>query len=338
MRVARLIPWLAAALSLSDCLPADTRPTPASVLLTAEPSAAVTAGVATSDGWTVSFERLLMGVGDARLTTEACVDYENSGGFAATGYSRLFDFSLAGRREVSELYGLGSCGLRFRLSAPATDDLLSVGVTPADLAFMRIFADDGHAQPGARSSVYLKGHASRGGETKRFEWAFRRQLNAHDCGATTDGGVGPPTELVGGASLTFGIVVHGEELFRETADQGAPLTFDLLASADANGDGEITLLELSKVPAPPPLILFLDPARADDAGDGDAGDSGPHKGDGGTHAGDGGPAGDAGDGGLTAGAETLEDLVYDHLLTKVFTLGDAACTAEARGRGRGGGG
>ena len=81
-RGARILPWIVAALSLSECLPADTRPTPASLVLTAEASAAMTAGVATSDGWQITFERLLMGVGRARLKSRGdtppyddCTDY-----------------------------------------------------------------------------------------------------------------------------------------------------------------------------------------------------------------------------------------------------------------------
>src|SRR6185369_702636 len=67
MRDVVKIGWalLAAIGPFAGCLPGDIRPTPAVIHFTVEPSAAVTEGVMTADGWRISFEKLLVGLGGA---------------------------------------------------------------------------------------------------------------------------------------------------------------------------------------------------------------------------------------------------------------------------------
>src|SRR6185503_16712943 len=102
-------------------------PTPALIHLTARASGAVKDGVSTADGWQLSFERLLVGLGSASLEGSAggsaCVSY------ADARYDRLFDFAALGApQKLSEVYGLGACSLWFRLRSPSTDALLEQGV------------------------------------------------------------------------------------------------------------------------------------------------------------------------------------------------------------------
>jgi hypothetical protein len=241
---------------LANCLPGDIRPTPATVHMTAEGSAAVTSGLTTDDGWKITFERLLVGIGDATLGGSSCDDY------ADARYDRLFDFTVKGPQKLSDLYGVGACRLRLRLRVPAFDALLQEGVSTADLALMRTAGDDAFAKA-TGVSVYVRGHAAQGAVTKHFEWKFRLGFSLHDCGSDV-GDAGSPApdagdtgdagtlDLVGGAAPSIDVVVHGEELFRNTAHDGAPLFFDGIAIADINDDQAITLDELAKVPTPLP--------------------------------------------------------------------------------------
>lgn len=286
----------ALALLLYGCLPGDTRPPPGSVFLTAEPSAAVQAGVATADGWQISFERLLVGIGDARLGNDACTSYANA------GYERLFDLVAAqGPQKISEVFALGACGLQLRLRYPGVDALRGQGVSAQDLAFMRVPDSDAYVT-GRGTSVFVRGQAARGAEVKRFAWAFRQGYTLHDCpvaGAGVDAGLVTDITLHGNDARRIAVVIHGEELFRERASDDAPLRFDAIAGADTDGDQDITLDELAKVPGPPPEA----------------------------------------DAGLTSGSDggmlTLADLLYLTLVPRMVRVGGSdACLSELRGRPR----
>lgn len=245
-----LAPGAAAALLSMGCLPGDLRPTPAVIHFSAEPSAADTEGFTTVDGWHISFEKLLVGLGGAGVNGNEplCARYANG------GYERLFDLTVPGKQKLSDVYALGTCSLRFRLRTPGSDALLGEGVTAADLDFMRV--EDGDAvTPRGSKSVYLRGRATREAVTRTFEWSFRMDFRLHDCaspGSLEDTGLASVINLRGGEDLSLSVKVHGEELFRERARDDSPLRFDAIAAADADGDQAITLDELLLAPGPEP--------------------------------------------------------------------------------------
>jgi hypothetical protein len=243
--LASLARGAAAALLLAGCLPGDTRPPPAVIHFTVEPSPAVTAGVTTEDGWHIVFEKLLVSLGGAGVDNDGagCTRYANG------GYERLFDFTVPGQQKLSDVYALGTCDLRFSLRSPGSDTLLGKGVTAADLAFMRIEDQDSAGVTG-RKTVHVRGRATREAVTKSFEWSFRVNVRLRHCAGPGGVGVASRVDLHGGQDLPLSIIVHGEELFRERADDESPLRFDVFASADADGDQVITLDELYNLPSP----------------------------------------------------------------------------------------
>ena len=241
----------AAALLLAGCLPGDTRPPPAVIHFTVEPSPAVTKGVTTMDGWHISFERLLIGIGDAGLGSPGNGDgniyYSACTSYANARYERLFDVTVGGRQPLSDIYGLGTCGVSFSVTVPAWRDTpRGAGVSAKDLAFMR---DSAHttAESNHSRSVYVRGQATRDTTTKRFDWSFGVPYFLRGCVGA--GGVGFASDVVltSGAELSLPVVIHGEELFRENRSDESPLRFDALAEADADGDQMITLEELRGV-------------------------------------------------------------------------------------------
>ncbi len=244
----------AAALLLAACLPGDTRPPPAVIHLTVEPSSAVTEGVTTVDGWHISFERLLVGIGDANLgalgdgvgqiDTSVCTSYANA------NYERLFDVTVGGRQTLSDIYGLGTCGVSFSITVPWWRDTpLGAGVSVEDLAFMR---DSTHntVETNRARSMYVRGQATRDTTTKRFEWSFPQWTVFRGCVNADEMGFASDVVLTSGAVLDLPVVVHGEELFRERPSNDSPLRFDSLAAADADGDQMITQEELGLVVVP----------------------------------------------------------------------------------------
>jgi hypothetical protein len=251
----------AAALLLAGCLPGDTRPPPAVIHLTVEPSTAVLEGVTTVDGWHITFERLLIGIGDARLGApgigSAPIYGSDCTGYANANYERLFDVTVGGRQPISDLYGLGRCGVSFGVTVPWDRDTpLGVGVSAEDVAFMR---DSAHltAETNHSRSIFVRGQATRDTTTKRFEWSFGVPYYLRGCVGAGDVGFASDVVLTSGAELPLPVVIHGEELFHETRSDESPLRFDALAAADADGDQVITLEELSGA---------VDPSTEADAG------------------------------------------------------------------------
>jgi len=233
------------------CLPGDARPVPESVYVTAEPSEAVARGFDSADGWRITFDRLLLGVGNVVLTSFSSNDPFQSSPcnyYADAYYDRLFDFTVAGREKVGTVYGLGICGVSFELREPSFRALLGPGVTASDAAAMRTRGSDRYAED-KHVSVVAVGSASRAGETKRFEWRFRRSYIITNC-AIEGGGYATNVELTEAAASEMRLEVRGEELFRALPDDGAEFQFQPMADADADGDGLVTLDELSMAPGP----------------------------------------------------------------------------------------
>lgn len=229
-------------------MPGDLRPEPGSLSVTTTAGATALTGGSTSDGWQLSFERLLAGLGAIQLEGEGC------NGYSEPRYTRLFDFTQPLVREkLGLVYGLGDCELGFELSAPEVDALVGPGVTAADVALMRVAVDDpwrGGAEP---TSVYVEGEATRGSDRKRFAWMFRQEYDIEKCAV-------PGLHLEAGLALAADIVIDPMELFRESAVPGAPHRFQALADHDADADGTITLEELdapAEVEGEPSIAVLL---------------------------------------------------------------------------------
>ena len=349
---------LAAAAAPTGCLPGDTRPEPASILLTVETSAASRDGVKTADGWEITFERGLVSIGDAALDGDACNAYANA------RYERVFSAPTTGAQKLSLVYGLGQCSLRLRLRSPSSDALLGEGASARDLAALREPGTDawsakvagtsggkggpmsGFSGQGGVNGTALRvvGHARKGGIEKRFAWSFRGNVTLKDCGsAAEDGGVTTSLDLHGGDVREIPVTLAPEELFR--LREGAEgLAFEPFAAADANDDGTVTLDELAAVVAPAAADADAGPGEMNDAGKAsghDAGgkDGGAHDG-GGQHAAggkDAGGASAAAAGAWTAGAgaTTLGDLVYLTLAPRTVLVKGATCQVDRQRRGGG---
>jgi hypothetical protein len=324
MRIATIRACVAvASISLVHCLPDDTRPTPGSVLVTVAPSDDVTSGVTTADGWHIVFDKFLIGLGNVTFEdASSCNDYSKLL-LVRSGYIRLFNLTVGGPQKLAISYGLGQCSVRFSMRPASSNAVLASGVSAADLALMQQSTSENGFLEGT-PAAYLEGHASRGVLTKSFAWtflAFRRDADGtailptllqtfRDCGANGDTGTTSlvPTSFVnlqGNQALSLPVTVHGEELFRGAWDDNAPFAFDPIANADADGDGTITLTELSQIPAPP---LFADAGEGGMPSDAavDPEDSGV----------------DAGDAGASA---TFEDFMYASFVQRMIRLAGATC-------------
>jgi hypothetical protein len=231
-----------------SCLPTDTREPPGSILLMV--TSADEPSVTTADGWSITVDRLLLGMGDANLGDANLGRNESCTRYSTSFYRRLLDARSPGDQKLSIMYGLGRCHFYFNIVAPSYDALLGEGVTEADKDRMAgpEFAIRGRVPEGI--AIDLAATATRGPETKRVHWKFGRDgARGLTCGVPPE--PSQPIELQRDVNLTFHIGIRGAALFGDDANPNtATLRFDAIAAADTtygNNDGEITLDELGGV-------------------------------------------------------------------------------------------
>ncbi len=224
---------------LLGCLPEDTRPPPGVVSVTFRGADATIDGVTTSDGWRVTFERVLVSIGSADVEGAGCEEY------ADADYFRILDGRLRTPQKVGLIYGLGTCTFELRARNPENDSLLGEGVTEEDKKLMRDPVTDEHEEL-AGITYWIRGRAERSGVAKSFDWRFRRRRVAYeDC--LVDGASKELT-LRGDETQTVEIRAHAAVLFQDALEHDkAKLRFDPIAAADGNADGVVTLEELEDV-------------------------------------------------------------------------------------------
>ncbi len=309
------------------CLPTDTRTPPGSLYTSVQSSDMTRDGIeasATADGWSITFQRVLVGIGRVNLGdhNSSCTRYSNR------GYMRLLDMQVAGQQKLNIAYALGQCSVSFRVAYPGSESALGQGVSEADRVFMDTPKLDGYADPTRPGiAVYVKGTATRAGSVKHFAWAFRRRISYTGCGNdATDAGV-RGLALESHDAFKENIVIHAETLFQDRLDPvTAKLHFQPYADADSvtgNDDGVITLDELGKVRAADAGIQDLASSGLGGVGGfgADAGSFDASAGLGGADA-----AGPGADGGLAS--VTLEDYIYLRLVPAMTRYKDiaGACT------------
>lgn len=229
------------------CLPLDTRPEPGSVLVTMKAAPSTIDGVSTTDGWKVTFERVLVVIGRPALDGDNCEAYGEA------DYFHLFDGRLPTAQKLAIVYGLHSCTLSYRVRNADSETVLGAGITEEDRKLMRTGADDPYTQ-GFGVSILLRGSATKSGVTKRFDWSMRRdRIRYEKCsleGKESDD-TGTELSLSAGDALTVELQVHAETVLQNLllAEKSQP-RFDPIALADdrGNGDGNVTLEELDKIP------------------------------------------------------------------------------------------
>lgn len=246
---------------VAACLPGDLRPEPARVYVSVEASDAAVNGFVTDDSWTIQFEKLLVAMGYTLLAGDDCDVYGEA------RYMQLFDFTVPGKQKLGEMYALNACELQFRVSSPDFHGRLGNGVTASDRAMFWDRAD--LASNGYRViSIYVRGNAVQGSVTKHFSWKFRRGYTFTECKNPVDGTINTSLLLKGGDDLRPLITFHPDELFRDSIEADAKVRFDPLAAVDMNADSEVSLEEVSTIPAP---IVELTVRELLDAGAPDGG-------------------------------------------------------------------
>ena len=179
-----------------------------------------------SDGWSATFERFLVVVHG--------VEAQGEGGAVEFGGAKVFDLAQGSGGEGHLLAEVpapagGWSSLAYTLGPEAS--ATAGNASDADVSRMK----DGGL------GVLVEGEARKGDQALRFAWGFDGTTRYRDCettlGTLADGGVGE-------SQLT----IHADHLFYDDLTSEEPnVAFDLIASADADADGEVTLEELAAV-------------------------------------------------------------------------------------------
>jgi hypothetical protein len=171
------------------------------------------------DGWEVEFERFLVAISEL----------EADGVPIESTFVRDLALPSEGRGHELATIGLpagGSPHLAFRV-APVAEGVTPVA--PPEVAVARL-VDNG-------ASLWVEGTATKGDQTVSFAWAFTTDTRYVECESTA--------ELVDGEEATSQLTIHADHLFYDDLDSETPnVAFDLVASADADMDGEVTRAEL----------------------------------------------------------------------------------------------
>ncbi len=171
-----------------------------------------------SDGWSVEFDAFFVSLG----------------GIDADG-APLQGTYVVDLSEVSDGSGheLGT------ILAPASGEpRVTYALTPAvadAISDMDVAELEQMAAAGA--SVWARGTATKGAERKTFDWTFDVSPRYVACETGTTLSEGTTTDVV--------LTLHADHLFYDDLDSEEPdVAFDLIAQADADGDGAVTMDEL----------------------------------------------------------------------------------------------
>lgn len=173
------------------------------------------------DGWEIDFSRFLIALRDVQADGEPLpgafvVDLARSSG----GEGHMLG--------MLTLPAMGQPQLGFRV-APV-DAATAVSATDDDVSTL---VDAG-------ASIWVEGEATKAGQTLRFTWAFATDTRYVECHGAA--------ELGEGETATSQLTIHADHLFYDDLDSEEPnVAFDLVASADADANGEVTTEELHAV-------------------------------------------------------------------------------------------
>ena len=172
------------------------------------------------DGYTIVYDEFLIAMSGVALVDG------NGDEVAVVDGQQVFDMTQAGPHVVGEA------------DVPATHyDHVDMTLSPASGAVAGNATDDQVAYMNDNGlSISVTGSASLGGDTYAFAWDFDTD---------THYGCEPDLTIADGGEGSTQLTIHGDHLFYDDLeDPDAIVTFQVLADADADADGEISQAEL----------------------------------------------------------------------------------------------
>lgn len=175
---------------------------------------------ADTDGWEIKFEKFLVAVDQVKAKPAS-----------ATG-AALFDLTKPSNGE-------GHLLAEFPQAEAGAAAPLSYRIAPNTSFSAGNVTDEADKQAfiSAGASIMVKGSASKDGVTKTFSWVFKTTTAYSDCQTVA--------KVQPGGAATSQLTIHADHFFYDDLVSEEPnVAFSLIAQADADGDGEVTQVEL----------------------------------------------------------------------------------------------
>lgn len=191
--------------------------------------------VIVEDGWTIRYGKFLVVISDVAVAEP---DKEPVAKMAAP---KLYDMHAPGQKPVTtfaDLPGKPYTHVSYAIAPATAATELGGGATEADKQLM----------VGSGYSVYVEGTLTKGSTTKSFAWGFATNTLYDRCEGEVSGKKTDGVVVTNGGTDAVELTIHGDHLFYDDLQSPeAKLRVDPIANADADGDGKITLEELSAV-------------------------------------------------------------------------------------------
>lgn len=174
-----------------------------------------------SDGWTITFEHVLVSVTSARL--------DGHGNPSILATPRIIDLAAgeAGPTvlESTEVAAGTYPTMQYQVAPPASN-YDTTGFSDAAIAMVEDAA-----------SIVVIGSATKDDRAVDFYWSFQTDSTYRQCEIDTT--------IAKDATATVQLTFHVDHLFNDDLDSAEPqVAFELIASADSNGDHLVTNDEL----------------------------------------------------------------------------------------------
>jgi hypothetical protein len=174
------------------------------------------------DGWSVRFGKFLLSVGEVSAASGQGAPALRQGAYQVFDVSR--SSGGAGHKVTQAVVPGGAYDNVAYVVAPAAAQAGNAGAS--DLEILRR----------GGCGLYVEGTATKGGVIKTFRWGFTNRTAYSGCRSTAQ---------VDGAGARTQLTIHGDHLFYDDLFAEEPnVAFDLIAQADADGNGEVTQQEL----------------------------------------------------------------------------------------------
>lgn len=188
-----------------------------------------------ADGWSVSFSKFLIVVG------EVSVADERAGEAGRLRGSQVFNLASVGPHLLGEMESLPARTFNrvaYAVLSAGADTEPHASATQADLELM---------QQGPYS-VYVTGAATREDRAKTFAWGLSGSTRYTQCVAEIAGRNVEGIAVTNGGTEAVELTIHGDHLFYDDlASSEARPRFAAMADADADLNDEVTLDELTAV-------------------------------------------------------------------------------------------
>lgn len=250
------------ALSTGACLPVDTRPEPAKVVVDVElasdlqpgPDATRSITFSTQDGWNITLERMLVSMGELFLGGKHCNAYSDA------FYSRILDLSQPSPQRLGQVWGLNDCRLGYSVESPYGNEVLGLGVTEEDRDFMGNAIVPVSSEKGLAAAegmaIYVRGYAVKDTVSVSFDWGFSDRIDFSDCRRRVDSNL-EELPLTGGDTTGLTLTVDPRRLFlfgaatEADSDIAETPLMQFIADADqvlGNANGRVAVDELIRAP------------------------------------------------------------------------------------------